>query len=93
MKIICPNCKKEIKNKEVYMSPRILSEDNPLICLTHYVAVADVRTMCENCGRFVDIFGVATEISPSDIIELIKHKVDQVDEEGNIKGGIKLGVD
>lgn len=93
MKIICSNCKKEIENKEVYMSPRILSEESLPTGITHYVAVADVRTMCEHCGRFVDILGIATEISPSDIIELINHKVEQVDEEGNIKGGIKLGVE
>lgn len=55
MKIICFECKNEIHNAKVYRRPKILTEYSPLRGNAHYVAVADIRTMCEKCGHVEDI--------------------------------------
>lgn len=85
MKIICSECKNEIHNAKIYSHPKILVEDNPPIGITHYVAVADVRTMCENCGHVEDILGVAVEISLCDILNFVEDKTREIDEKGVIK--------
>lgn len=82
MKIICSECKNEIHNAKIYSHPKILVEDNPPIGITHYVAVADVRTMCEKCGHVEDILGVAVEISLCDILNFVEDKTREIDERG-----------
>lgn len=49
------------------------------------MAVADIRTMCENCGHVEDILGVAAEISPCDIFNFIEDKARDIDRKGDIK--------
>ena len=85
MKIICSECKNEIRNAKVYRHPKILTEYNPLVENAHYVAVADIRTMCENCGLVEDILGVAAEISSRDIFNFIEDKARDIDKRGDIK--------
>ena len=85
MKIICSECKNEIHNAKVYRNPKILTEYSPFRGNAHYVAVADIRTMCENCGHVEDILGVAAEISSCDIFNFIEDKARDIDKSGDIK--------
>ena len=85
MKIICSECKNEIHNAKIYHHPKILTEYNPSIGNAHYVAVADIRTMCENCGHVEDILGVAAEISSCDIFNFIEDRARDIDKKGDIK--------
>ena len=85
MKIICSECKNEIHNAKVYRNPKILTEYSPFKGNAHYVAVADIRTMCENCGHVEDILGVATEISSRDIFNFIEDKARDIDKREGIK--------
>ena len=85
MKIICSECKNEIHNAKVYRNPKILTEYSPFRGNAHYMAVADIRTMCENCGHVEDILGVAAEISSRDIFNFIEDKARDIDKREGIK--------
>lgn len=83
MRIFCPNCGKEIQNKEVYINPCIKCEK--IDGKDYYFAVADVRTMCEKCGEFIDELGVSAEIPLSDISDFIRKQLIVIDEFGECK--------